>query len=273
MNSLPVNTYVIRGGVEGRERQRVLARVMWPTTRVLFSELRLASTARCLDWGCGGGDVTTSLAQMLPRGLAVGIDIDEVKLGLGRTEAARAGVTNVEFRVGDVREPLTDADSFDLVYARFLLTHLPDPTTVLSHMVAALSPGGTLVVEDIDFSGHFCEPHSPAFWRYVELYTQVVRDRGCDPNIGPRLPGLLRSVGLTQVAMRVVQPAGFDGEVKLVGPITLESIADAVLAAGLSTIDDLNRTVDQLYQFANTEGTVLSLPRIVQSWGVRPGHR
>jgi hypothetical protein len=30
-------TYVIRGGVEGRERLRVLARVMWPTTEALLA--------------------------------------------------------------------------------------------------------------------------------------------------------------------------------------------------------------------------------------------
>jgi SAM-dependent methyltransferase len=258
---------VIRGGLEGRERLRVLARVMAPSTSALLRGLRLPPNSRCLDWGCGGGDVSVMLAKMVPDGLVVGVDVDEVTLDVARAEAARAGIVNVEFRSGDVMEPSPGAESFELVYARFLLTHLHDPRGALSNMAAALAPGGVLAVEDIDFTGHFCDPHSPAFRRFVELYTLTVTGRGCDPNIGPRLPGLLRACGLHHVGMNVVQPAGLEGEVKLVGPITLEAIADAVVAARLATIDELNRTVDELYAFANADGTVLSLPRIVQSWG------
>src|SRR5581483_12394792 len=48
--------------------------------------------------------------------------------------------------------------------------------------------GGTVVLEDIDFRGHFCHPECAAFSRYVHLYTQAAHRRGADPNIGPRLP-------------------------------------------------------------------------------------
>ena len=123
------------------------------------------------------------------------------------------------------------------------------------------------MVEDIDFTGHFCHPHSQAFWRYVDLYTKAVQARGCDPNIGPRLPGLLCDAGLDNVDMNVVQPAGRSGEVKLLSPLTLEAIADAVLAEKLATVDELNRTVDELYTFASQDSSVMSIPRVVQAWG------
>jgi SAM-dependent methyltransferase len=265
----PRSTYVIRGGVEGRERLRILARVMWPTSNALLSEVGIPPAGKCLDFGCGGGDLTMSLAQQLPNGFVVGIDIDEIELQLARAEAADAGIDNVEFRSGDVMDPYLDAERFDLVYARFLLTHLPHPARAVSNMVARLASGGVLVIEDIDFTGHFCDPPSAAFRRYVDVYTQVLLARRCNPNIGPRLPSLLRAGGLEDVGMSVVQPAGFEGEVKLIGPITLEAIAEAVIGEELLTVDELNRTVDELYTFANTEGTVLSLPRVVQSWGRR----
>jgi hypothetical protein len=41
--------------------------------------------------------------------------------------------------------------------------------------------------------------------------------------------------------MNVVQPAGMEGEVKLIGPITLEAVGDAVVAAGLATAEELSR--------------------------------
>jgi 2-polyprenyl-3-methyl-5-hydroxy-6-metoxy-1,4-benzoquinol methylase len=150
--------YLIRGGVAGRQRLRVLARVMWPTTRELLGRVGVPEDARCLDVGCGGGDVTIPLARLAHRGRVVGTDIDETKLELARAEALPAGVENVEFRLEDLTEPPRRAEWFDLVYARFLLTHLADPAEAVARLVARLEPGGVLVVEDIDCSGHFLPP-------------------------------------------------------------------------------------------------------------------
>jgi SAM-dependent methyltransferase len=262
--------YVIRGGVAGRERLRVLARVMWPTTRRLLARVGVPEDARCLDVGCGGGDVTIPLARLASRGRVVGVDVDETKLRLARAEAADAGVDNLEFWYEDVTRAPHAPGRFDLVYARFLLTHLPDPAEVVGRLVGRLEPGGVLVVEDIDASGHFCHPDSPAFRDYVALYSAAARARGGDPDIGPRLPGLLAGAGLGELGMDVVQPAGFAGEVKQIGPITLEAIGEAAVAAGLVTADRLARLLDELGRFADTEGTVLSIPRVVQAWGRRP---
>ena len=130
--------YVIRGGMEGRERLRVLARVMAPTTSALLTRVGVEPTARCLDVGCGGGDVSFTLARLASRGSVVGIDLDETKLGMAREEADAAGVRNVAFRIRDVTEPSLDGDRFDVVYARFLLTHLPDPGGALANLCGQL---------------------------------------------------------------------------------------------------------------------------------------
>lgn len=70
--------------------------------------------------------------------------------------------------------------------------------------------------------------------------------------------------------MNVVQPAGMEGEVKLIGPITLEAVGDAVVDAGLATAEELSELLDELSSFARMKGTVLSIPRVVQVWGRRP---
>jgi ubiquinone/menaquinone biosynthesis C-methylase UbiE len=69
------NHYLIRGGVEGRERLRILARVMRPTTISLFDRVGIKARMACLDVGCGGGDVTLDLACLVgPEGRVVGWD-------------------------------------------------------------------------------------------------------------------------------------------------------------------------------------------------------
>jgi len=265
------SSYIIRGGVEGRERLRLLSHILRPTTLSLLDRVGVRPGMNCLDAGCGGGDVTLDLARSVgPTGRVVGIDIDATKLDLARQEAAAQGLTNVEFWQVGIGE-LRPAPEFDLVYSRFLLTHLPAPTTAVTTMGQELRPGGVIAIEDIDFAGHFCHPDCPAFWRYVELYTATVRRRGGDPHIGPKLPGMLLDADFECMGMNVVQPAGIDGEIKLLNPITMENIADAVLAAGLASRAEVDEIVGGLYEYARDGRTVMSVARVVQTWGRKRG--
>jgi SAM-dependent methyltransferase len=265
-------SYVIRGGVAGRERMRLVARVIRPTTLALFDRVGLQQGMSCLDVGCAGGDVSFDLARRVgPGGRVVGLDIDAVKVELAQQEAAAQALDNVEFRVADITDSRAEPDpQFDLVYARFLLTHLRDPAGAVTRMREFLRPGGVFVVEDIDASGHFCYPESAAHRRYVELYQQSVARRGADPNIGPRLPGLLAAAGIERIGMNVVQPAAFEGETKLISAITLENIADAVYAEGLASPDEVEALIAALNELARDPNVVVGLPRIVQAWGHRP---
>lgn len=262
--------YALRGGREGRERLRVLARTLLPTTSAFLDGLGIREGMTCLDVGCGGGDVTVELAQRVgPIGTVLGVDIDETKVRMARQEAHSAGLRNVEFRTMDIRVH-RGPDQNDLVYARFLLTHLREPEDAIGRLRGLVRPGGILAVEDIDFSGSFTWPESAAYRRYHELYCSVVRGRGGDPEIGKRLPSLLVDEGLENVSMNIVQPAGTRGEAKLLNPMTMESIAGAVMRDGLASSEEIESVVADLYRFAEDPGSVAGLPRIVQAWGRRP---
>ena len=259
--------YVIRGGVEGRERLRLLSDVLAPSTRAFLSEVGIPAGASCLDVGCGGGDVTRELARAAgPSGRALGVDVDAVKVEIARREAAEQAIPNVAFAACDVRSWAPE-ESFDVIYARCLLTHLADPGTLLSALRRQLRPGGVMAVEDIDFRGHCAEPDCPALHRYVDLYSLSVRKRGADPNIGPRLPALLREAGFRDVRMRLVHPAGLDTNLKLLAAVTLENISEAVLADRLIGEAELAAAIEELHAFAREPHTILGGPRIFQGWG------
>jgi SAM-dependent methyltransferase len=261
------SSYVIRGGVAGRERLRVLARVMHPTTASLFDRVGIRPGWRCLDAGCGGGDVTVELAERVgAAGSVVGVDLDETKLSIAREDAAAGGVSNVEFRRACVGADAVGGP-FDLVYSRFLLTHLPDPSAAVAQFRACLRPGGLLVLEDIDFSGYVVYPESEAHRRYCEWYCAIVRRNGADPDIGPKLPRLLQQHGLVGIGVSVVQPLSLDGEAKLITPMTLENIRDAVIGAGLGSAADVDELLQALNAYAGDPSTLAGMPRIVQAWG------
>jgi SAM-dependent methyltransferase len=259
--------YIIRGGIEGRERLRVLSRVLGPTTRAFLEHAGARPGMRCLELGCGGGDVACDLARLAgPEGSVVATDIDDPQLAIVRAEAAAQGLTTIAFAHSDITHDVPEAP-FDFIHARFLLTHLADPAAALARARSVLAPGGVIAIEDIDFRGHFAYPHSPALDRYVALYTETVRLRGGDANIGPRLPGLLAGAGFADVRLAITHPAGHEGDVKLMSPITMENIAPAVLAAGLATADEIKAIAEELYTFARTPGTVAGMPRIFEVWG------
>lgn len=268
--------YIIRGGSAGRERLRLLSRVMSQATSRLLDRVGTRPGLSYLDMGCGGGDVTIELARRAgPSGRVIGEDIDTVKLALAEEEAKAQGFPHILFRYASVYEDPSQTlaeqnPAFDFIYVRFLLTHLPNPRTALSRLVARLKPGGVLVVEDIDFSGHLCYPEHPAFRSYHELHIESMHRRGGDPYIGPKLPGMLHAAGLCDVRVNIEQPVGMNGEVKLVPAITMENIGEAVLADGLCTKAELANIVRQLHQLAHDETTVTGMPRIVQTWGTAP---
>ncbi len=272
--------YIIRGGSAGRERLRLLSRVMHGATTRLLDRVGIRPGLSYLDMGCGGGDVTMELARRAgPTSRIVGEDIDTIKLSLAEQESKAQGFPDIVFRCADVYDtpnPSPGPSSgpswaplipeFDFIYVRFLLTHLPKPRTALSRLVERLRPGGVLVVEDIDFSGHLCFPDHPAFRSYHELHIESMHRRGGDPYIGPKLPGMLHEAGLCDVEVSIEQPIAISGEAKLVPAITMENIGEAVLADGLCTKEELANVIGQLHQLAHDETTLTGMPRIIQTW-------
>jgi SAM-dependent methyltransferase len=267
-------SYPIRGGIEGRERLRLISRVLQSTTAALLDQLALKPGMSCLDVGCGGGDVALELARRVLPGRVLGIDLDPAGLEIARHEALDASVSNVDYVEADIAATEFAAE-FDLVYARFLLTHMADPRHVLARLVAAAQPGGLVALEDIDYSGVFCRPENAAFERSVALYSRTARARGGDPDIGINLPHLLAEAGCDNVEAKVVQPAGFqavgqDHDVKLVMALTMETTADAAVSEGLAAREETDTIVDELHRLAQDGTTFMSFPRIVQAWGRRP---
>ena len=210
----------------------------------------------CLDVGCGGGDVARELARRVgTTGRVVGLDLDAAQLEIVRAEAVAQNIHNIDYRVADVANPPSDLGNFDVVYTRFLLCHLARPSVVLSWMVDRLKPGGLLAVEDCDFSGHFCHPHSPAFDKYVALCAEVMRRRGGDAELGLKLPAMLLDAGVIISGVAVADPSDIDGDVKLLNALTTENIADAIVESTVwPSRDEVDQLVAALYENTATHG-------------------
>lgn len=259
--------YPIKGGEIGRSRLAVLSQVLAPTTELHLQRAGPLTGLTAVDVGCGGGDVTFALARHVgPKGQVIGIDLDEEKLGWARAEAEAQGVDHIRFEACDVTRawPVPEAD---LVYARFILTHLRDPQELLAQATQALKPGATILVEDIDIAGRFSYPESPSLNTASDLYMALSRRRGGDPIIGRRLSLVLEQAGFRDVGTAVVQPFSRQGGAKDVAALTFAAISDGLKAEGLASAEDIARISREIEEFNARPDTVVSMPRIFQAWG------
>jgi ubiquinone/menaquinone biosynthesis C-methylase UbiE len=261
--------YVIRGGRLGCDRLRVLAAARRASTLELFQLAGLRPGMRCVDVGCGSGDVTLDMAVLVgPAGWVAGIDIDQAKLEFAREEARGRGLANVAFETADVNQ-WTGPGQYDFVYCRFLLQHLARPAGLLSRMWDAARPGGVLVVEDADLGGLFCDPDNAAFSFYQRMYAEVLTRNGGDPGCARRLARYFRETGIPAPSMRLLQGINADGDAKAMPLLTLEAIADWIVSSGLASAAEVTAAIEDLRAFTTDPDTVISDPRIFQVWALR----
>jgi SAM-dependent methyltransferase len=108
--------------------------------------LRLAPPSpgdRVLDVGCGFGDSTVRIAELVgPEGSVLGVDVAPRFVAAASEDAA--GVPNVRFEVRDV-EVTTFEETFDYAFARFGTMFFANPVAALRNVRRALVPGGRFV--------------------------------------------------------------------------------------------------------------------------------
>jgi SAM-dependent methyltransferase len=105
---------------------------------------RPAEGGRVLDLGCGFGDTTRQLADVVgPDGEALGVDAAPRFIEAARAEAEQAGVANVRFEIADVQSASFD-ERFDYAFSRCGTMFFANPVAALRNVREALAPGGRL---------------------------------------------------------------------------------------------------------------------------------
>lgn len=250
------------------ERKRLQLLEAWadPGTIRHLDAIGVAQGWRCLEIGAGAGSIARWLCNRVgPEGRVVATDRD--------TRLVEAiDPDHLDVRRHDiVKDPPVEVGSFDLVHARMVLEHVVEREQALRRMVAALKPGGWLLVEDQDISSVVAASEvddrraSLVLDRSAKL-VRLLTSAGVDLQLGRRLFHALRE-HLVDVSAegRVCMVAG-GSPLAQFWRMTWASLQVPLTRSGLLTAPE----IDEYVALLDDPSFVWQGPIIMAAWGRRP---
>ncbi len=216
----------------------------------------LEPDAQIIDLACGPGSWVLDVAHANPESEVVGVDISRTMITYAKTRASLQDLDNATFRVMNILQPLDfEDDTFDVVNARALFSVLRREAwrPFLVECLRILKPGGTLRVTEYN---DFGVTSSPAIERIQAQGARLMWQAGYgfsvdgrNFGVAPRLPGLLRELGYTNVrhlSHAIEFSAGTDAWLDFYRnfEVTFLQGKQMNVAMGFSTAEEY----DQLYQ-------------------------
>jgi 2-polyprenyl-3-methyl-5-hydroxy-6-metoxy-1,4-benzoquinol methylase len=192
---------------------------------------------RCLEVGAGAGSIATWLASEVgPDGKVVAMDLD--------TRFLTDVPDNVEVVQGCLGSGADPTGKFAVAHARYVLIHNADALAVLGSMLSALSPGGTVLIEEPDFSCASALVGPPglkqSFAKVREAIRAMFAARGMTYALGRELPELVRQAGavLDAVEYDTAMARGGSALARMMRQ-SAAALRDKYLATGEATSEDL----------------------------------
>lgn len=189
--------YVL-GRSEAEHRRLVeQAAFLRPLTERIFRAAGVGPGMRVLDVGCGMGDVSFLVAELVgPSGSVVGIDLDADALAVAEQRRAAMKLGHISFVRGDFRSAALGGE-FDAAVGRLVLMYQADPTDALRAIAGRLRPDGIVAFQEPALGAlAWKPPNLPLLTAVVAWMREVFARSGAHMDVGWELYWRMRDAGL-----------------------------------------------------------------------------
>lgn len=245
-----------------RARLESIAALTDPATIRYLKEIGVRQGWQCAEVGAGTGSIASWLCECVGEsGHVVATDINTVFL-------TELNYPNLEVRRQNiVTEPLEEG-RYDLVHVKILIQHLPYREKILQRLVAALRPGGYLLVEESDIrSIQTCEPPSPLLTKAATALATLFIFIGSDAGYGLKLLPAVKRTGLHVLGSDCQLSAIQCGSPEIITlTLSLELLSTQIVSQGLMSLKEVKEALELLRQQSDT---MIYTPITVSVWGQR----
>jgi trans-aconitate 2-methyltransferase len=182
----PSSDYTFGDSDLAARRLELLGTTFEDTTRAFLRAAAPAAPALAVDLGSGPGHTTVLVRETLHPALTLAVDFSPAYVE--QTAARAGGNDDVEAIGADVLNLPEQIAGADLIFVRFLLTHLRDPLAAVGLWRERLAPGGVLLLEEVESIATEELPLS----RYLDLQEEMLHANDNTLEIGPDLDAALR---------------------------------------------------------------------------------
>jgi trans-aconitate 2-methyltransferase len=237
-------------------RLRRLAELYEPETRELLQDSSIRTPHLADDLGCGPGWSTRLPQEVLNPDRTVGLDASKHYIA----EARRNHNADLQFEVHDIALSPFPITSPNVLFCRFLLTHLRSLGQVLTTWGSIAAPDAILLIHETET----LETDHPMLRRYYELVGRLQRHYGQTLLVGAVLDGFCASSGWRVVESRrriLTKSASEMAELHLANLRTWRHDEYACRAFAQSEIDSLEASLGQIANRLENAGVVVNVAR------------
>lgn len=185
-----VSQYTFGDNIVAANRLKIVNELFNNSSKQFLKEFVDFKPKIALDLGCGPGNTTEMINNIVKPDRLIGIDSSESFLNHARSNH------KFEFIQHDVTRTPFPFEPANLIYSRFLLAHIKEPIETVSKWANELAKDGLLLCEEDDF----VETNNQVLQKYNNLKMDLVSHNGGDLYIGKQLANLSEGINWSLVS-------------------------------------------------------------------------